>query len=95
MSLMRCPNCNATTVQVRDSRVVSRTASVRRRRHCTSCRYRWSTWEMNAGQVRALQQQIPSLCREIQVATTALSRAEKLIGALSGLYPDDETESQS
>lgn len=89
MSLMRCPNCNAATVQVRGSRVAARAPSMRRRRHCTSCDYRWSTWEMSAEQVRTLQQLLPKL-RQIQAATTDLLQAEKIVGPLRGSYPDDE-----
>ena len=42
---MRCPVCNAKDTRVLDSRLSSDEASVRRRRECIKCRFRFSTVE--------------------------------------------------
>lgn len=43
---MRCPNCKETGTRVLDSRPVNDGASVRRRRECDVCNYRFTTFEM-------------------------------------------------
>ena len=50
---MNCPTCNAATVKVTDSRPVDGGASVRRRRKCLACGYRWITYELDADQLPA------------------------------------------
>ncbi len=42
---MRCPYCNATNTQVRDSRPTEDHASIRRRRNCLDCGGRFTTFE--------------------------------------------------
>jgi transcriptional repressor NrdR len=42
---MKCPFCNAPDTQVVDSRVSEDGASVRRRRRCTTCSKRFTTYE--------------------------------------------------
>lgn len=42
---MRCPFCNQEDTKVIDSRVASDGLSIRRRRECTSCEFRFSTYE--------------------------------------------------
>ena len=42
---MRCPFCEASDTRVVDSRLVSDSAQVRRRRLCTSCEERFTTYE--------------------------------------------------
>ncbi|KMM37432.1 MULTISPECIES: transcriptional regulator NrdR [Bacillales] len=42
---MRCPNCNQNGTRVLDSRPVHEGRSIRRRRECESCTYRFTTFE--------------------------------------------------
>ena len=42
----RCPRCNSATVIVADSREYD--GQRRRRRHCKTCKHRWSTVEVPA-----------------------------------------------
>ncbi|WLR60792.1 transcriptional regulator NrdR [Guptibacillus hwajinpoensis] len=42
---MRCPNCNHNGTRVLDSQPVHEDRSIRRRRECESCMYRFTTFE--------------------------------------------------
>ncbi|MFD2618075.1 transcriptional regulator NrdR [Terrilactibacillus laevilacticus] len=42
---MRCPNCKGIGTKVLDSRPVSDGRSIRRRRECETCQYRFTTFE--------------------------------------------------
>ncbi|RPF55393.1 transcriptional regulator NrdR [Aquisalibacillus elongatus] len=42
---MRCPNCDAKNTRVLDSRPIDEGRSIRRRRECESCEYRFTTFE--------------------------------------------------
>ena len=42
---MRCPNCQHNGTRVLDSRPVEEGRSIRRRRECESCHYRFTTFE--------------------------------------------------
>ncbi len=42
---MRCPFCGASETQVKDSRPTEENAAIRRRRACTSCGARFTTFE--------------------------------------------------
>ena len=42
---MHCPNCNNSDTKVIDSRVAADGLAIRRRRECTSCTFRFSTYE--------------------------------------------------
>lgn len=42
---MRCPSCSTEDTQVRDSRPSEDKSSIRRRRYCTECNYRFTTIE--------------------------------------------------
>lgn len=42
---MHCPFCNAPDTQVRDSRILDGGETVKRRRHCSSCDSRFTTFE--------------------------------------------------
>ncbi|MDR3125410.1 MAG: transcriptional regulator NrdR [Endomicrobium sp.] len=42
---MKCPFCGSTDDQVLDSRPVEHTSAVRRRRECSSCKKRYTTFE--------------------------------------------------
>lgn len=44
-TFMRCPSCNNEDTKVIDSRVASDGLSIRRRRECESCSFRFSTYE--------------------------------------------------
>lgn len=43
---MRCPNCKHLGTKVLDSRPVNDGASIRRRRECEACQFRFTTFEM-------------------------------------------------
>ncbi|GAA0456412.1 transcriptional regulator NrdR [Alkalibacillus silvisoli] len=42
---MRCPNCDDKTTKVLDSRPIDQGKSIRRRRECDDCHYRFTTFE--------------------------------------------------
>lgn len=42
---MHCPVCNSTETKVTDSRVINDGFSIKRRRECDKCSYRFSTRE--------------------------------------------------
>ncbi|MRG87665.1 transcriptional regulator NrdR [Salinibacillus xinjiangensis] len=42
---MRCPNCQFKNTKVLDSRPIEEGRSIRRRRECESCQYRFTTFE--------------------------------------------------
>ncbi len=51
---MKCPHCDADVVYVVDSRPaeVDQYKTIRRRRICRECKYRWSTIEVPLGERR-------------------------------------------
>lgn len=64
---MKCPVCGSIATRVIRSEPVERgvTSLVRRRRSCTPCRHRWSTWEVEAtGLVAAMEILIENRLRE-------------------------------
>ncbi len=46
---MKCPFCTSTDTQVLESRVVEDETAIRRRRECTKCRKRFTTYEKVKG----------------------------------------------
>lgn len=42
---MRCPSCGSPDIRVIDSRAVSKSNAIRRRRECSKCLYRFTTYE--------------------------------------------------
>jgi transcriptional repressor NrdR len=42
---MRCPNCRHAKSYVIDSRSLKDGDQIRRRRECTACKFRWTTYE--------------------------------------------------
>ena len=42
---MQCPNCNNDDSKVVDSRSIHQGTNIRRRRECTNCAYRYTTYE--------------------------------------------------
>ena len=42
---MKCPNCSTLDSKVVDSRSIHSGISIRRRRECIECRYRYTTYE--------------------------------------------------
>jgi transcriptional repressor NrdR len=46
---MRCPRCEATGTRVIDSRDLESGSTIRRRRECESCAYRFTTYERPEG----------------------------------------------
>ena len=53
--LMRCPQCDAEETRVIDSRPVEAGVSIRRRRRCTTCGYRFTTYERRQAAVMVLK----------------------------------------
>ena len=46
---MRCPRCNETGTRVIDSRDLEGGSTIRRRRECEACAYRFTTYERPEG----------------------------------------------
>ena len=46
---MRCPRCEATATRVIDSRDLENGSTIRRRRECEACTYRFTTYERPEG----------------------------------------------
>ena len=46
---MRCPRCEATATRVIDSRDLENGSTIRRRRECEACAYRFTTYERPEG----------------------------------------------
>ncbi len=46
---MRCPRCNSTGTRVIDSRDLEAGSTIRRRRECEACAYRFTTYERPEG----------------------------------------------
>tara|TARA_B100001750_G_C15216384_1_gene451009 strand:+ start:102 stop:554 length:453 start_codon:yes stop_codon:yes gene_type:complete len=42
---MKCPNCNHLNSKVIDSRSIQKSSSIRRRRSCVKCEFRFTTYE--------------------------------------------------
>ena len=42
---MKCPNCNDVNSKVIDSRSIRKSSSIRRRRSCPECNFRFTTYE--------------------------------------------------
>ena len=42
---MKCPNCNHSNSKVIDSRSIQKSSSIRRRRSCIKCEFRFTTYE--------------------------------------------------
>lgn len=56
---MRCPNCNSTEKnKVCNTRINIDQTIVRRRRECSVCSHRWTTYEMDASEVKNLSEDI-------------------------------------
>jgi len=53
---MKCPRCQS------DSRVIA-TREPKRRRQCTSCSHRWSTFELSAEDLGKLRAEVVRLAR--------------------------------
>lgn len=45
---MKCPNCNSTNIFTSNSRKSEERNSVYRRRECSDCEHRWTTYEVSA-----------------------------------------------
>lgn len=52
---MRCPQCDADDTRVIDSRPVEAGSSIRRRRRCTTCGHRFTTYERRQPAVMVLK----------------------------------------
>lgn len=70
---MHCPSCHADDTKVVDSRLAEEGASVRRRRQCLSCSYRFTTFER--------VEEVPLLVVKSSGAPQPFER-EKIIGGV-------------
>lgn len=70
---MHCPSCHADDTKVVDSRLAEEGASVRRRRQCLSCSYRFTTFER--------VEEVPLLVVKTSGAPQPFDR-EKIIGGV-------------
>jgi transcriptional repressor NrdR len=91
---MRCPHCGALDTQVRDSRPSEDHAAIRRRRSCTECGSRFTTFERvqlrDLTIVKRSGRRVPfdreKLTRSVQIALRKLpvaeDRIEKLVSSI-------------
>ncbi len=42
---MKCPSCQSINTYINESRIIENGQSVRRRRECSDCKYRFTTYE--------------------------------------------------
>ena len=70
---MHCPSCHADDTKVVDSRLAEEGASVRRRRQCLSCSYRFTTFER--------VEEVPLLVVKTNGVTQPFDR-EKIVGGV-------------
>jgi transcriptional regulator NrdR family protein len=61
---IECPECRKLETRVVDSRPSYERGSIRRRRECLSCDYRWSTFEVDADRLALLEDQLRVKKRE-------------------------------
>jgi transcriptional repressor NrdR len=101
---MRCPFCGAEDTQVKDSRPVEDAAVIRRRRQCTVCGARFTTFERV--QLRELAvikkdgRRVPferdKLARSIRIATRKRGISEEQIERIvNGIVRQIETSGES
>ena len=72
---MHCPKCNATRLKVTDTRKGVNT--VARRRACTVCKHRWSTWEYPAS--KSLMASAAFTLHKAAMVRRALNRASTMV----------------
>ena len=53
-----CPECRRQYTRVVDSRPSYERGTIRRRRECYGCGYRWSTYEVDADRLRLLEEEM-------------------------------------
>lgn len=73
---INCPKCQ-TASAVRDSRPIGKT--IRRRRECKQCRFRWSTFEISAEYMGAIRK-ITSAARDMIESSAMLVEDLRKIG---------------
>lgn len=80
-----CPQCAGST-EVRDSRPRIEGTGIRRRRLCARCGHRFTTWEVQAGDVDALMSGVQNAepivfkqAQELAVLMAALEGGDRLI----------------
>ena len=81
-----CPQCGGARTDVKDSRPRGEAGGIRRRRLCPSCGHRFTTWEVQAGDVDALmigvQNAEPIVFKQVQalaVEFAQLGRDDRLV----------------
>lgn len=74
--MLECPRCNGES-GVRDSRPIGKT--IRRRRECKKCRYKWSTFEISADYMNAIRK-ISRAAKELVRGSIDLTEDLRKIG---------------
>jgi hypothetical protein len=77
-----CPECQGPT-EVRDSRPRMEEGGIRRRRHCADCGHRFTTWEVQAGDIDALMSGVQNAPPEVY------RQVKEMASLLAGLSGDD------
>lgn len=77
--MISCPKCQSDS-GVRDSRHIGKT--IRRRRECKQCRFRWTTFEISAEYMHAIRK-ITSTAITLTTEAASLAEDFRKIGDLS------------
>lgn len=84
---MRCPACDHDKSAVFDSR--ARKSVIYRRRKCSACGVRWSTYELRAADINAMIRGV----RDFRASVTAqLDDLNGIFGGITPLEKDSEQE---
>jgi hypothetical protein len=81
-----CPACRGPT-EVRDSRPRMEEGGIRRRRHCADCGHRFTTWEVQAGDIDALMSGVQNAPPEVY------RQVKEMASLLAGLSGDPTSRS--
>lgn len=58
---MKCPECKSEQISTIDSRSLEKGNSIRRRKKCEQCNFRWSTYELSKSMVNYYETQLKRL----------------------------------
>lgn len=72
---LRCPNCFSISSKVSDTRNTTHHITIRRRRECKNCEYRWTTYEIDSEKYALI---IPLLTNLPQLKTLLSALQEAL-----------------
>ena len=69
---IECPECRRQYTRVIDSRPSYERGSIRRRRECLGCLFRWSTYEVDADRLDLLEENLRHQSPDAKRAGTSL-----------------------